>query len=386
MLITLGRGLTASGSKNTPNTITTPPPTYDFDFANTTYTGGIIDHNNAYNNSAAIRNYAGYNARYLENKDGSHIFQKDNIVKRSDRGLWVLPFRGNNLLHSRDLTNTVWVKTNITAVKNQTGFLGDTNAASAITATANNATIMQSTTISASDRVSSAFVKRLSGSGTLEFTQDGGANWATLTITNDLKRIEIPTVNLTNPQVGFRIQNSGDSFAIDCVQLERGPLIGSPIPTTTDIVGIFQERPSAYVSGDNDFGELLQGAFGFCIECAAIRAESFSIMTSDSGPQLRITNTGGATFGGASTGTGQFTRDLNIVNKVAGYINADGTVGLCLNGNAVVNSTTSLSPSMTHCDFGTNGNASLMMHGYFPRMQFFAGDTLTDADLLTLTS
>ena len=70
-----------------------------------------------------------------------------NVARRTDRGLLIEETRTNVVLHNRDLTNAAWVKTNMTAVKDQTGVDGVANSASKITATAANATVLQTITL-----------------------------------------------------------------------------------------------------------------------------------------------------------------------------------------------------------------------------------------------
>lgn len=141
--------------------------------------------------------------------------------------------RTNPVLHSRDLTNAAWVKTNVTPLKDQAGIDGAASSASRITATAANGTCLQAVTLASSDRFQSAYVKRLVGSGTIQMTMDNGATWTTVTTTTSWTRVVIPVQTLANPTVGFRIVTSGDSIAVDFVQNENGIEPTSPIATTT---------------------------------------------------------------------------------------------------------------------------------------------------------
>lgn len=141
--------------------------------------------------------------------------------------------RTNVVLHNRDLTNAAWVKTNMTAAKDQTGSDGVANSASSILATAGNATVLQAITLASSARYQSAYVKRITGSGTIEMTMDNGATWTAITVTGAWTRVTIPTQTLANPTVGFRIVTSGDKIAVDFAQNENGTFATSPIDTTT---------------------------------------------------------------------------------------------------------------------------------------------------------
>ena len=55
-------------------------------------------------------------------------------------GLWREEARQNDALHSRDLSQAIWVKTNMTCAKTATGMRNDVNGASTCTASAANGT------------------------------------------------------------------------------------------------------------------------------------------------------------------------------------------------------------------------------------------------------
>lgn len=140
----------------------------------------------------------------------------------------------NIVLWNRDLTNAAWVKTSVTAAKDQTGTDGTANSASKITATGANGTCLQAITLASSDRYQSAYVKRVTGSGVINMTLDNGATWTAITVTSAWSRVTIPGQTFTNPTVGFQIVTSGDAIAVDLVQNEGGLLYATtPIPTTT---------------------------------------------------------------------------------------------------------------------------------------------------------
>ena len=152
------------------------------------------------------------------------------------QGIRVEEARTNVCLWSRDLTNAVWTKTNVTAAKDQTGIDGVANSASKITATAGNGTCLQAITLASSARYQSAFVKRITGSGTINMTLDAGLTWTPVTVTASWTRVEIPTQTLANPTVGFQIVTSGDAIAVDVSQNENGTFATSPIETFASTV------------------------------------------------------------------------------------------------------------------------------------------------------
>ncbi len=151
-------------------------------------------------------------------------------------GLLVEEQRANLLLHNRTLTNAAWVATNITTAKDQTGADGVSNSASSITASAGNGTILQTITSASAARATSAHVKRITGTGTIQMTQDNGSTWTAVTVTTGWTRVTIPSATVANPVVGFRIVTSGDAIAVDYVQCESGAFSTSAIETTTATV------------------------------------------------------------------------------------------------------------------------------------------------------
>jgi hypothetical protein len=147
------------------------------------------------------------------------------------RGLLLEPGRANAALQAQDFTQAAWVKTNITAARDVIDLRGLANSASRLTATANNATVLQSITAASAARITSFYLRRITGTGTVEITQNGGTNWTAVTLTGDWQRFSIPFATITNPQIGIRIGTSGDVVAVDAAQCEIGTFPTSPILT-----------------------------------------------------------------------------------------------------------------------------------------------------------
>lgn len=155
------------------------------------------------------------------------------IYSSGQSGLLIEGGRTNVVLWNRDLTNAAWTKTNVTAAKDQTGPDGVANSASKLTATASDATCLQAITLSSSARAQAVWLKRLTGSGAVSLTMDGGSTWTAVALTTLWKRLEIPTQTLANPSVGVKLATSGDAIAIDYFQNETGTFSSSEIATTT---------------------------------------------------------------------------------------------------------------------------------------------------------
>ncbi|HSG62505.1 MAG TPA: hypothetical protein VLA24_13845 [Pseudomonadales bacterium] len=137
----------------------------------------------------------------------------------------------NLCLRSRDLADAAWTKTDATAVRSATGADGVASTATTVTATAGNATVLQAITSASSARVFSAFVRRRTGTGTVEITQDNGSTWTAITLTSSFALFSTTFQTLTNPIVGFRVVTSGDEIDVDFCQAETGLTATSPIAT-----------------------------------------------------------------------------------------------------------------------------------------------------------
>jgi len=141
----------------------------------------------------------------------------------------------NNLIYSRDFTDAAWVKTNITAALDAVGVDGLPSGASSLTASAGNGTVFQTVTLTSAARTSSFYVRRKTGAGTIEYTDDGGTSYTDITLlinTSIYTRFDITTTQ-ANPVVGFRITTSADAIDVDMCQVETLAFATSPIPTTT---------------------------------------------------------------------------------------------------------------------------------------------------------
>lgn len=158
----------------------------------------------------------------------------------------------NDLLHSNDLTQSgVWAQVTTSFAKNATGPDGAANSASTATATAPGAVFWQTVTASGS-RSTSFFVRRKTGTGTIQATREGGGGWHDITssISTTWKRFQPQPcgdyVNCveaswlkstyTDPVVGIEIQTSGDELEFWGFQDESTPWASTPIPTGAGVV------------------------------------------------------------------------------------------------------------------------------------------------------
>ena len=208
----------------------TPAPAYDAPFLSGALPAGLT-----YTNSSTVRTYFGADGLLKTASANEPIFEYDPVSRALLGMRWEMEQRTNLCLWNRDLTNAAWVSTNGTTLKNQTGIDGSANAASSFTATAGNATCLQSITSASAARVTSFYLKRLVGTGTVNITQDG-TTWTAVTLTSAWQRFQV-TATAANPVIGIRVVTSGDAVALDFAQHETPATVASsPIATTTAAV------------------------------------------------------------------------------------------------------------------------------------------------------
>ena len=150
--------------------------------------------------------------------------------------LLVEPAATNLALHSRDLTNAVWSGTTVTTAKNAVGADGVASGATTITATAASGTVLQALSHASQSRVFSAYIRRVTGTGTIQLTTNGGTNWTTVTISSLYTQVACAAQTVLNGSVGIRMAVSGDVIEVDFTQGEVGPVATSPNATTSGTV------------------------------------------------------------------------------------------------------------------------------------------------------
>lgn len=174
----------------------------------------------------------------------------------------------NEALHRRDFTNAVWVKTNITPLKDAIGHDNVSNSASTLTATAANGTVFQTVTKASAENTYSIDVRRKTGTGVIEITDDGGSTFTD--ITSSINSVSYKPFQITttqaNPEFGVRIVTSGDEIEVDYAQLEVGKFASSRIDDP-----LFPAVSSARSTDDISFP--VQGNFRESEGCIFLKAD-----------------------------------------------------------------------------------------------------------------
>ena len=154
------------------------------------------------------------------------------------RGVLLEPVGTNNLLYARDLTQAEWVESNATTALDQIGEDGVVNSASSFLATAANATVLQTLVLAAADYAYSVSIKRITGTGNIEVTDDNGGAWTDISgsLSTAAWYRHTITRSQANPICGIRIVTNTDKISVDFNQLEAGKFASSRILTTVAVV------------------------------------------------------------------------------------------------------------------------------------------------------
>ena len=162
-----------------------------------------------------------------------------NQPRITDQGLLVEEARTNDAVQSRDMTQAAWVTVGMGTAKNATGADGNANSATTLTATGtassctSSCTALQTITLGSSADTYSIYLKRVTGTGTVNITINNliGATACTV-VTTAFTRCTV-TATLANPVIGVQLTALNDVVIADFNQMEPGGFATSPIPTTT---------------------------------------------------------------------------------------------------------------------------------------------------------
>lgn len=369
----------------------------DFDFRNKRSFGAPVTWLSAGTINAgqsAVQQGSGLTACYLAGSDGVFRLKAANSIKIAD-GIGLACFDNSvyYALQNRDLTQAVWTKVGCTAART-TGADGLSNTGSLLTATTPSATCAQAITLVSTTLLLSAVIKRVTGSGAVSISMDGGVTSTALSLTTAYQQLAAPQQTVVNPQVVIHLATSGDAVAIDFVDLEGGgnacPIVPSPpVAVTTAAVTRFREIPE--INNGRGGGGYPNGALGerwlnaINSGQAAMYVEfTGNPATVSGGP---VTTDGIQPFSAAIPGSSlgivgsAFTSNVVLTgwNKAMSGFASSATAGGggaiirgCLNGGPLVSTTgTAGAATTTHMVLGGNGSGANALNGYIARIALF---------------
>ena len=274
--------------------------------------------------------------------------------------------RTNYALYSRTWTNAAWVASNVTAAQTQTGVDGVANSAASLTASAGNGTLLQSITLASQANVFQPFIKRITGTGEVDITLDGGTTWTN--ITSQINSSTFTQVQATetaaNPQIGFRIVTSGDAIAVDMGDMQGGTFASTPIPTTTVAV-----TRNADVLTYPSAGNILDAAGTVYAEFSQSAMTAARIVGSTTSPKTPLTITGTGKleiYDGTNFSITANAETLGTVNKgvaswgsqLSAVLNA-GTAASSVYGGSITGTNISIGTDSANILFGTIRNVRI---------------------------
>lgn len=298
------------------------------------------------------------------------------------QGLLMEESRINKALQCRDLTQAAWTLLNATAALDQTGIDGSVNTASSLTATAANATALQVVTQAAASSVFSVYLKRITGTGTINITQDGGGTWQTVTLTSRWQRFSHNLQSTLNPLFGVQIVTNGDVIGFDGAQFEGTPganaLATSLILTTTvavtraaegmksTSVSWFNQTKGTFVV-DGIYGSINAGiGFNFMAEFSDNSTNNrYDIYLASDVAIMNVSAAGGAgqISAGSATIANSFKEGATYNTKAE---------KLCLNGGTVsTGAVTTPGAVITQLNFGCRADVTRQPNSWLQKFRYW---------------
>jgi len=278
------------------------------------------------------------------------------------RGLLLEGSATNLMTYSEDFNAAAWTDTSITRATGNADPAGGTTAVR-FTASAGNATVIRAAAIGTSaERTFSVWLRRVTGTGNIQYTQNNGTNWTTQAITSTWTRYTF--THTVDHRVGIRIVTSGDAIEMWGAQLETGSGASSYLPTGASTVQRAADSCSIALS-----------TFGFNTSEGSFYVDWFRKNSGSGSGSAIATDYASPRWLGLDTTTGSNTVNLNswsgltssangsARNKAAASYGAwTGTVvpvSLCVNNTAAVTGNRDFNPSTaTYLTLGAASGSS----------------------------
>ena len=156
-------------------------------------------------------------------------YKGQEVVPASGCGSWLFEPQSTNLItYSEDFTQ--WNKSGSMVITPNNVISPDgTQNATLLTANSINQFIYLSS-FSAANSTISLYIKRKSGTGDIELSNNGGSSYTVLSVTDEWSRVQLTFAAVTNQTV-LKINTSGDEIYLWGVQVEQQSYATSYIPT-----------------------------------------------------------------------------------------------------------------------------------------------------------
>lgn len=356
-----------------------PGSAVDFDFQNNIYAQNQYPRGPATSQFTLTRTTAGY----AQANSGIWSAFSSGQFRQTDRGLLIEEARTNNLLQCRDMTNAAWVKgATVTVAQNQTGIDGTVNSATLVTGGAVTATntVLQTITLGSAADTYSVWLKRVTGSGTIEISADG-STWTGVTLNTSYQQFQVQQT-LANPVCGIRITTNGDQLAADFSQLETGAFATSPVLTTAaaatrnaDVITMTTPSLISTVSAGTWFAEWrdIAGATGaYRTIVRATDAVAVSVLYGGSSVSTRadVLFTDGTNLSDMPATTGPAVNGIYRIATAAAAANLAAAYTASLSAGIVTDNITTTGPGTvsTSVTIGSGAGATLSLGGYIRRL------------------
>lgn len=256
--------------------------------------------------------------------------------------------RTNPLLWANDFSNAAWTKSAVTVGTGISAPDGTTTACT-LTATAGNGRVTQSLSAGSSlARTMSLWIKRRTGTGTIQIAKPDNSTYTTVAVTASWERYTAVGAASTTRYAELNIVTSGDEIDVWCGQIDDASFETSEIPTTTvavtraaDLWSLpFTEPPkemTAYLKF-TERGTVAGVRYLLSISNATPDNPSFGVDVS--GGAYRVFHGNGPTTVLSGLGVAPA---LNDTVELVAYLLGDGSVQITqsINGGAATTSTQS---------------------------------------------
>ena len=302
-------------------------------------------------------------------------------------------------------TNNNWANTNLTRTSTNNTSPRNDDTALRLTASAANGTIISSAAIGTSaERTLSVWLRRVTGTGNIQYTLDNGSTYTTQAITAAWVRYTFATTTAAQ-RVGFRIVTSADAIEIWGAQLETGTAASSYIPTvasqltrSADLALMTSTNFSSWFTGGTTgtfFVDWHGGVRGLTstvrsvISTDDLLTKHLHLQQASAAGVLKV-----ADFGAAHSVSTANTITSGARTKGAfNFVGSTSTVNLCLNGGTVATSSAiafSVAPTWLVLggvsSTGTSiTDANTVLNGSIRQIKYYP-TALTSAQLIAMTT